>query len=105
MRIITHDTLSPTRKVIAQHHFAVRGCSRKFVVLTNFFMARTKKTPRKGDARKGKGKEKMEKTPSKWGTAAAVVVHRPPVPPARDAAGNPSYKGMNVFKLNKLNSN
>ena len=63
-------------------------------------MARTKKTPRKGDARKGKGK-----TPSKWGTAAAVVVHRPPVPPARDADGNPSYKGMNVFKLNKLNSN
>ena len=61
-------------------------------------MARTKKTPRKGDARKGKGKEKRkEKTPSKWGTAAAVVVHRPPVPPARDADGNPSYKGMNVF--------
>ena len=32
LRIITHDTLSPTRKVIAQHHFAVRGCSCKFVV-------------------------------------------------------------------------
>ena len=27
-----HDTLSPTRKVIAQHHFALRGCSYKFVV-------------------------------------------------------------------------
>ena len=32
LRIITHDTLSPTRKVIAQHHFVVRGCSCKFVV-------------------------------------------------------------------------
>ena len=30
--IIMHDTLSPTRKVIAQHHFALRGCSCKFVV-------------------------------------------------------------------------
>ena len=32
LRIITHDTLSPTRKVIAQHHLVVRGCSCKFVV-------------------------------------------------------------------------
>ena len=32
LRIITHDTLSSTREVIAQHHFAVRGCSCKFVV-------------------------------------------------------------------------
>ena len=32
LRIITHDTLSQTRKVIAQHHFALRGCSCKFVV-------------------------------------------------------------------------
>ena len=27
-----HDTFSPTRKVIAQHHFAVCGCSCKFAV-------------------------------------------------------------------------
>ena len=77
------------------------------VVLENLLfrnMARTKKTPRKGDAGKEKGKEKRkEKTPLKWGTAATVVFHRPPVPPPRDATGNPLYKGMNVF--NKLNSN
>ena len=42
MRIITHDTLSPTRKVIAQHHFAVCGCYCKFVVLTNFFNGENK---------------------------------------------------------------
>ena len=53
-------------------------------------------TPRKDDK-----KEKKEKTPSKWGTAAAVAFHRPPVPPPRDRSGNPSYKGMNVF--NTLN--
>ena len=72
------------------------------VVLENLLfrnMARTKVTPRKGK------EKRKEKTPSKWGTAAAVVVHRPPVPPARDTDGNPSYKGINVFKLNKLNSN
>ena len=73
------------------------------VVLENLLfrnMARTKQTPRKGDAEKEKRKEK---TPSKWGTAAAVAFHQPPVPPPRDGSGNPSYKGMNVF--NKLNSN
>ena len=46
------------------------------VVLANllflpiFSMARTKQTPRKDDK-----KEKKEKTPSKWGTAAAVAFH------------------------------
>ena len=76
--------------------------SRFVVVLANllflpiFSMARTKVTPRKGDK-----KEKKEKTPSKWGTAAAGAFHRPPVPPPRDRSGNPSYKGMNVF--NTLN--
>ena len=62
-------------------------------------MARTKQTPRKGDNKGKMGKK--EKTPSKWGTAAAVAFHRPPVPPPRDCSGNPSYKGMNVF--NTLN--
>ena len=60
-----------------------------------FSMAITKQTPRKDD------KKKKEKMPSKWGTAAAVAFHRPPVSPPRDASGNPSYKGMNVF--NTLN--
>ena len=32
LRIIMHDTLLPTRKVIAQHYFTLRGCSCKFVV-------------------------------------------------------------------------
>ena len=59
-------------------------------------MARTKVTPRKDDK-----KEKKVKTPSKLGTADKVAFHRPPVPPARDRSGNPSYKGMNVF--NTLN--
>ena len=63
-------------------------------------MARTKQTPRKEDVKKRK--EKKEKEPSKWGTAAAVVFHRPPVPPPRDRSGNPLYLGMDVF--NTLNS-
>ena len=80
--------------------------SRFVVVLANLLflqicsMVRTKQTPRKGDAEKEK--KKKEKMPSKWGTAAAVAFHRPPVPPPRDGTGNPSYKGMNVF--NTLNS-
>ena len=61
-------------------------------------MARTKQTPGKGDIEK----EKKEREPSKWGTAAQVTFHRPPVPPPRDGSGNPSYKGMNAF--NTLNS-
>ena len=39
-------------------------------------MARTKTTPRKGDVEK----EKKVREPSKWGTAAQVAFHRPPVP-------------------------
>ena len=46
-------------------------------------MARTKKTPRKGDVEK----EKKVREPSKWGTAAQVAFHRPPVPPPRDGSG------------------
>ena len=61
-------------------------------------MARTKQTPRKGDIEK----EKKVREPSKWGTAAEVTFHGPPVPRPRDCSGNPSYKGMNVFKT--LNS-
>ena len=61
-------------------------------------MVRTKQTPRKDDAKR----QKKEKTSSKWGTAAAVAFHQPPVPPPRDGSGNPLYKGMNVF--NTLNS-
>ena len=61
-------------------------------------MVRTKQTPRKGDVEK----EKKVREPSKWGTAAQVTFHRPPVPPPRDRSGNPSYIGMNVF--NTLNS-
>ena len=63
-------------------------------------MARTKTTPRKGD--KEKDKEEEVREPSKWGTAAKVAFHRPPVPPPRDHSGNPSYICMNVF--NTLNS-
>ena len=68
-----------------------------FHLIKNFSsMARTKTTPRKAD------KEKKVREPLKWGTAAQVVFHRPPVPPPRDRSGNPSYIGMNVF--NTLNS-
>ena len=57
-------------------------------------MAKTKKTPRKSDA---KGKlPPTKKQPSIWGTAAKVAFHRPPELPARtdDTCGNPSYLGM-----------
>ena len=55
-------------------------------------MAKMKTTPRKADILK----KKKEKEPSKWGDAAHVGFHRPPLLPARDNSGNPSYKGMNV---------
>ena len=61
-------------------------------------MARTKQTLRKGDVEK----EKKVREPLKWGTAAEVTFHRPPVPPPRDRSGNPLYKVMNAF--NTLNS-
>ena len=63
-------------------------------------MARTKQTPRKGDLEK----EKKVREPSKWGTAAEVAFHRPPVPPPRDCSGNPSYIGINVFNFMNLQS-
>ena len=68
-----------------------------YLFLPIFSMAKTKKTPRKADVEK----EKKVREPSKWGTAAQVAFHRPPVPPPRDGSGNPLYKGMNVF--NTLN--
>ena len=52
-------------------------------------MAKTKKTPRKADI------IKRVREPSKWGDAAHMGFHRPPIPPPRDVSGNPSYKGMN----------
>ena len=61
-----------------------------FLFLQICSMARTKQTPRKGDVEE-------ERELSKWGTAAKVAFHRPPVPPPREGSGNPSYKGMNVF--------
>ena len=56
-------------------------------------MARTKKTPRKGDKQKMTIDE-FVKEPSKWGDASKVGSHRPPRPPPRDSSGLPSYKGM-----------
>ena len=56
-------------------------------------MARMKQTRRRSD---DKGELPPPKQPSKWGTAAAGVTHRPPALPARVAGRNPSYLGMYI---------
>ena len=66
------------------------------IVIVNFTlqtvpMACTKQTKWRSES---KG-PKQQRQPSKWGTAASGVTHRPPVLPARPGtSGNPSYKGM-----------
>ena len=72
-------------------------CTASFHGLWLFFefvpkMAGTKQTLKKGNIEK----KKKEKEPSKWGDAAHVGFHQPPILPPRDVSGNPSYKGMNV---------
>ena len=56
-------------------------------------MARTKQTKRRSQAT---NLPKLAREPSKWGTAAAGVTHKPPTLPSRtdDTSGNPSYKGI-----------
>ena len=54
-------------------------------------MARMKQTKRRSESTV----PRQKREPSKWGTAAAGVTHRPPLLPARPGtSGNPSYKGM-----------
>ena len=54
-------------------------------------MARTKQTKQRSD---DKGELPPPRQPSKWGTVAHSVTHRPPLLPQRIAGGNPSYIGM-----------
>ena len=55
-------------------------------------MACTKQTKRRDESKQ----LKLARQPSKWGTAASGVTHRPSVLPARtdNTSGNPSYNGI-----------
>ena len=91
--ITAQETLSSTGKAISLRLLAFHGLE---IVIVNFTlqtvpMARTKQTKWRSES---KG-PKWQRQPSKWGTAASGVTHRPPVLPARPGtSGNPSYKGM-----------
>ena len=82
-------------KAISLHLLAVRGLQIVIVIFTvqTVAMARTKQRKWRADSNK---ELKLARRPSKWGTAASGVTHRPPVLPARtdNTSGNPSYKGM-----------
>ena len=80
-------------KAISLHLLAVRGLGIVIVIFTvqTVRMARTKQTKWRSES---KG-PRVPRQPSKWGTAASGVTHRPPTLPARaGTSGNPSYKGM-----------
>ena len=80
-------------KAISLHLLAVRGLEIVIVIFTvqTVRMARTKQTKWRSES---KG-PRLPRQPSKWGTAASGVTHRPPVLPVRaGTSGNPSYKGM-----------
>ena len=94
LRITTQDTLSSTGKAIPLHLLAVHGLQIVIIFCTvqTVAMARTKQTKWRADSKQ----LKLVRQPSKWGTAALGVTHRPPVLPVRtdNTSGNPSYKGM-----------
>ena len=72
----------------------VRGLQIVIIIFTvqTVAMAHTKQTKWRSESKE----PKPARQPSKWGTAASGVTHRPPVLPARtdNTSGNPSYKGM-----------
>ena len=81
-------------KAISLHLLVVRGLQIVIVIFTvqTVAMAHTKQTKWRAESKE----PKLARQPSKWGTAASGVTHRPPVLPARtdNTSGNPSYKGM-----------
>ena len=80
-------------KAISLHLLAVRGLQIVIVIFTvqTVQMARTKQTKWRSESKE----PRVPRQPSKWGTPASGMIHRPPVLPARPGtSGNPSYKGM-----------
>ena len=84
--------------VNGESHFTASFGSSWFKIVIVIFtvqtvaMACTKQTKRRAESKE----PKLARRPSKWGTAASGVTHRPPVLPVRTdkTSGNPSYKGM-----------
>ena len=67
------------------------NCTCNFYCSLTVPMARTKQTKWRLESKA----PRQEREPSKWGTAAAGVTHRPPLLPARPGtSANSSYKGM-----------
>ena len=81
-------------KAISLHLLVVRGLQSVIIIFTvqTVAIAHTKQTKQRDESKE----PKLPRQPSKWGTAASGVTHRPPVPPARtdNTSGNPSYKDM-----------
>ena len=78
-------------KAISLHLLVVCGLEIVIVIFNvqTVRMAHTKQTKWRSES---KGPRVQ---PSKWGTAASGVTHRPPTLPVRaGTSGNPSYKGM-----------
>ena len=96
-RVITHYCAEDPL-VNGESHFTASfggswftNCTCNFYCSLTVPMARTKQTKRRSESKA----PRQEREPSKWGTAAAGVTHRPPLLPARPGtSGNPSYKGM-----------
>ena len=79
-------------KAISLHLFVVHGLEIVIAILTvqTVPMAHTKQTEQRSEST---APIRPPRQPSKWGTAASGVTHRPPVLPTRPGtSGNPSYK-------------
>ena len=96
-RVITHYYAGDPL-VNGERHFTTSfgsswftKCSCNFYCSLTVPMARTKQTKWRSDSTV----PRQQRQPSKRGTAAAGVTHRPPILPVRPGtSGNPSYKGM-----------
>ena len=80
-------------KAISLHLLVVCGLEIGIVIFTvqTVRMARTEQAKQRSES---KG-PRVPRQPSKWGTAASGVTHRPPTLPVRaGTSGNPDYRGM-----------
>ena len=95
---------NPLRTV--ERHFNIFGSSPRVVKFVIVKMVKTKQTKQKSEAEKDRRKKyKIAKVPSRFGTAAKVATHDPPVLPGRPGSlrNLPLYSGKYLIQ-SKLNN-
>ena len=89
-----------------ERHFNIFGGSPRVVKFVIVKMVKTKQTRRKSEAEKDRrNKYRIAKVPSRFGTAAKVATHDPPVLPGRPGSlrNLPLYSGKYLIQ-SKLNN-